>query len=58
MSIYHEIQIAIFRYCVKLLSHGWARSYSPTRRPTVYVDVTLTRSKVKVKVTEHLNFRQ
>ena len=25
---------------------------------TVYVDVTLTRSKVKVKVTEHLNFRQ
>jgi len=29
---------------------------SPTR--TVYVDVTLTRSKVKVKVTDHLNFRQ
>jgi len=29
---------------------------SPTR--TVYVDVTLTRSKVKVKVTKHLNFRQ
>jgi len=26
--------------------------------PTVYVNVTLTRSKVKVKVTEHLNFRQ
>jgi len=25
---------------------------------TVYVDVTLTRSKVKVKVTEHLNFLQ
>ena len=29
---------------------------SPTR--TVYVDVTLTRSKVKVKVTGLLNFRQ
>jgi len=25
---------------------------------TVYVDITLTRSKVIVKVTEHLNFRQ
>jgi len=25
---------------------------------TVYADVTLTRSMVKVKVTEHLNFRQ
>jgi len=24
MSIFHEIQIAIFRYCVKLESHGWA----------------------------------
>jgi len=29
-----------------------------SRTRTVYVDVTLTRSKVKVKVTEHLNFRQ
>jgi len=29
---------------------------SPTR--TVYVDMTLARSKVKVKVSEHLNFRQ
>jgi len=29
---------------------------SPTR--IVYDGVTLTRSKVKVKVTEHLNFRQ
>ena len=29
---------------------------SPTY--TAYVDVTLTRSKVKVKVTDHLNFRQ
>ena len=32
------------------------RASSPTR--SVYVDVTLTRSKVKVKVTDHLNFRQ
>ena len=29
---------------------------SPTR--TVYVDMTLTRSMMKVKVTEYLNFRQ
>ena len=39
-----------------LQSHGWSRWYSPTR--TVYVDMTLTRSKVKAKVTDHLNFRQ
>jgi len=32
------------------------RAASPTR--TVYVDVTLIPSKVKVKVTERLNFRQ
>jgi len=25
MSIFHEIQMAIFRYCVTLQSHGWAR---------------------------------
>ena len=32
----------------------------PAGRPTctVYADVTLTRSEVKVKVTDHLNFRQ
>jgi len=24
MSIFHKIQMAIFRYCVKLQSHGWA----------------------------------
>ena len=53
MSTFHEIQMAIFRYCVMPQSRVWAAS-SPTR--TVYVDVTLTRSKVKV--TEHLNFRQ
>jgi len=38
-----------------LQSHGWEAA-SPTL--TVYVDVTLTPFKVKVKVTEHLNFRQ
>ena len=49
--------MAIFRYCVMLQSRG-----SPTY--TAYVDMTLTRSKVKVKVTdrvkvtEYLNFRQ
>jgi len=35
-----------------MLGHGGS-----TAR-TVYVDMTLTRSKVKVKVTQHLNFRQ
>ena len=31
---------------------------SPTYKLTAYVDMTLTRSKVKVKVTGLLNFRQ
>jgi len=35
---------------------GLGHAGSPTR--TVYVDVTLTRFKVKVKVTGLLNFRQ
>ena len=47
----------IFRYWVMLQSHGWVRwAGSPTY--TVYGDVTFTRSKVKVKVTGLLNFRQ
>jgi len=25
MSIFHDIQMATFRYCVKLQSHGWVR---------------------------------
>jgi len=53
MSIFHEIQMAIFRYCVTLQSHGSA-CWCPTC--IVHVDMNLTRSKVKVKVTEHLNF--
>ena len=28
MSIFHEIQVAIFRYCVMLQLHRWARWYS------------------------------
>jgi len=32
--------------------------HADSARRTVYVDVALIRSKVKVKVTEHLNFRQ
>ena len=47
--------MGIFQYCVLLQSRGWAAG-SPTC--TVYVEVTLTRSKVKVKVTWLLNFRQ
>jgi len=36
--------------------HMVGRATSSTR--TVYIDVTLTRSKVKVKATEHLNVPQ
>jgi len=56
MSIFYDIQMATY------FSTGWCYSHmvgytgSPTY--TVYVDVTLTRSKVKVKVTGLLNFRQ
>jgi len=39
-----------------LQSRAWVYASSPTR--TVYVNMTLTRSKVKVKVTNHLNFWQ
>jgi len=43
---------------LRTYSHTVGQAASPTR--TVYVDATLTPSKVKVKdkVTEHLNFRQ
>jgi len=37
-------------------SHVLEHASIPTH--TVYADVTLTPSKVKIKVTEHLNFRQ
>jgi len=42
---------SVWRY-----SHMVGRATSSTR--TVYIDMTLTRSKVKVKVTEHLNVPQ
>jgi len=51
MSIFHEIRMATFRY-----SHMVGHAAIPTR--TVYVDVTLTRSNVNVKVMDHLNFPQ
>jgi len=53
ISIFHEIRVAIFWYSW-CYSHMVGHACSPTR--TVYVGVTLTRSKVKV--TEHLNFWQ
>ena len=57
ISIFDDIQMAIFRYCVMLhYSHVVGPAGSPTC--TVYVAMTLIRSKVKVKVTDHLNFRQ
>jgi len=39
ISIFDEIQMAIFRYCV-MYSHVVGRAGSPIR--TVYVDITLT----------------
>ena len=55
MSIFHDIQMATYFGTAWSYSHmvGYA---GPTR--TVYVDVTLTRSKVKVNLSGLLNFRQ
>jgi len=56
MLIFHDIQMATY------FGTGWSYSHmvgyagSPTY--TVYVDMTLTRAKVKVKVTGLLNFRK
>ena len=50
--------IAIFRWCMMLQSHGMMAGHAGSPTCTVYVDVTLTRSKVKVMVTGLLNFRQ
>jgi len=55
MSTLHDIQMAIFRYFVTLQLNGWARG---STTGIVHGDMTLTRSKVKVKVTGILNFRQ
>jgi len=52
MSIFHEFQRVIFpRY-----SHTVGHAGSPTF--IVHADVTLTRSMVKVKVTELLDFQK
>jgi len=56
MSIFHDIQISTYFGTGWRYSHMVGYAGSPTY--TVYVDVTLTRSKVKVKVTGLLNFRQ
>jgi len=56
-STFHKIPMAIFGsawYCS--CSHMVWHAGSPTR--IACVDVTLTGSNVKVKVTDHLNFRQ
>jgi len=55
MSIFHEIQMAIFRYCVRLQLHGWNAGSSTS---IVQVDMTLIGSKVKVKVTGLPKFRK
>jgi len=56
MLIFHDIQMATYFGTGWYYSHMVGYAGSPTY--TAYVDVTLTLSKVKVKVTGLLNFRQ
>jgi len=56
MSIFHDIQMATYFGTAWCYSHMVGYAGSPTR--TVYVGVTLTRSKVKVNLSGLLNFRQ
>jgi len=56
MSIFHDIQMATHFGTGCCYSHMVGYAGSPTY--TAYVDMTLTRSKVKVTVTGLLNFRQ
>jgi len=56
MSIFHDIQMATYFGTGWRYSHVVGYAGSPTR--TVYVDMTLTRSKVKVNLTRLLNFRK
>ena len=56
MSIFHDIQMATYFGTGWCYSHMVGYAGSPTY--TAYVDMTLTRSKVKVKVTRLLNFPQ
>ena len=56
MWIFHDIQMATYFGTGWCYSHMVGYAGSPTY--TVYVDINLTRFKVKVKVTGLLNFRQ
>jgi len=56
ISILHELQMAMYIRIAWRQSHTVGRAGSRTR--TEYADVTLTRPKVKVKVTGLLNFRK
>jgi len=56
MSIFHVIQMATYFGTAWCYSNMVGYTGSPTY--TVYVDVTLTRSKVKVKIMWLLNFPQ
>ena len=55
MSIFHDIQMATY-FGSGCYSHMVGYAGSPTY--TAYVDMTLTRSKVKIKVMGLLNFPQ
>ena len=55
MSIFHDIQMATY-FSTRCYSH--MVGYAGSSTYTAYVDMTLTRSKVKVQVTGLLNFRQ
>jgi len=56
MSIFHDIQMVTYFGTGWCYSHMVGYAGSPTY--TAYVDMTLSLSKVKVKVTGLLNFRQ
>ena len=56
MSIFYDIQMATYFRTGWRYSHMVGYAASPTY--TAYVDMTLTWSKVNVKVTGLLNFRQ
>jgi len=56
MLIFHDIQMATYFATAWCYSHMVGYACSPTY--TAYVDMTLTWSKVKVKITGLLNFRQ
>ena len=55
-----DIYLTTFKWPYFSTAYCYSHAVGPAGSPTctVYVDVTLTRSKVKVKVTGLLNFRQ